>query len=145
MNDIEQKILSLLKDACSIRPSEEFRARSRERILSAAQTPSLFHSIRRELAENLTFGLALGMASIMLLVIFGGFTYWDRLFPGVSPTLSAQDLMREAENLDFKIQLKEAKYLDTSAQQIGALLTEIKEGDADENESVDDLLDKVIF
>ena len=144
MEAFEEKILTVLKEGCSVQPGEEFKERSRATILAAHQTPSMFHTFRRELIEHLTFSMALGMASITLLIIFGGFSYWDTLFPGASPSLSSQELTREAENLDFKIELKEAKYLNTSAQQIGALLNEIDE-DSTQTQTTDDLLDKAVF
>ena len=127
---MEEKIYKILKAGRSINPSEEFKTRSRRLIVTTPQNqPGIFYTIRNELLENFGFGLALGLASLLIFVILGGFSYFKTSFAPENITLIGEELIAEVENLDFQIQLGAAKYFEESAEEIAALLKEIEEAD----------------
>lgn len=122
---MEEQILKILRQGRSIEPSGDFKERSRRLIFLAPQRkPSIFEMARASLLENFSLSLSLTLAAFMIFAIIGGFGYWNS---GEDATaLNGQDIKAEAEKLDFQIQLKEAQYFTQSADEIAALLNEIK-------------------
>lgn len=137
---MEEKISQLLKACRGLEPSGEFRERSRRLLLThKPRRLTVFEIIRQELVENLKFSLALGLGSLLLFIMLGGVSY----FKGANGTvnLDSAELLREVRNIDFQIQLGEARYFSESAEEIAVLLGEIKETD----DQIDEVLDKIIF
>ena len=127
---MEDKLLKILKKAKAIEPEEVFGARSRRLILAARQNqPGFLETVKIGLIENFKFGLALGLATILIIVIFGGFRYFENAAVTEAPAAGGQDLLAEVEKLDFQIQLDEAEYFTESAKEITALLKEIQRGE----------------
>src|SRR3989344_699511 len=136
---MEEKISKLLKICRGIEPSEEFKERSRRLILSAIpRRLSVLEIIKQELRENLKFSLALGLASLLIFIMLGGINWGNK--KQVS-NLESEELLSEIRNIDFQIQLGEAKYFTESAEEIAALLGDIKETD----DQINTVLDQIIF
>lgn len=137
---MEEKISEFLKACRGIEPSGEFKERSRRLILATEpRRLNIFGIIKQELLENLKFSLALGLASVLVFIMFGGVNYWGN--KKQASNLNGEELLSEVRNIDFQIQLGEARYFTESAEEIAALLGEIKETD----DQIDAVLDKIIF
>ena len=137
---MEEQIFKFLRSLRVIEPSVEFKARSRRLIFAHTQKRPILEILRRELAENLKFSLALGLASLLIFIAAGGFDYWEKLSQNTT-ALNSQELISEVKNFDFQIQLGEAKYFDESAGAITALLDQIKDTDNQINAG----LNRIIF
>jgi hypothetical protein len=85
--------------------------------------------------------LAVGAGLLALLIGFGGFLKFGM---ESRTTIARKALEREAAELDFSIQLGEAKYFTEAANDITALLGEIRGVEA-EDPPIDTLLEHVIF
>jgi hypothetical protein len=121
---MDEKMLHILKKGKDINPGKEFKQQSHAIILTTHQKPATpFSIVRKGITENITFGLSLSLASILLLVIFSGF-FWG--FPKNNNLAENQEVFAEAENIDFDIHLREATYFSESAEEMAALLDEIK-------------------
>lgn len=141
---MEEKLVKILKAGRSIEPTQEFRLRSENSILASRQNrTNFFATIKSELLENFKFSLALSLASILILVIFGSFSYWksNSAQETANLNLNGQELLTEIQALDFQIQLGEAQYFNESALEIAALLKEIK---TPVKGAVDELLNQII-
>jgi hypothetical protein len=139
---MEKTILKILKDARAIKPSKDFVERSHRLIIaSSANRPSFLHIVKRELVENTKFGLALTLGTLLVFALFGGAAYFSASLLERAPA-HGEGLIAEAEAVNFQIQLGEARYFNESAEEIAILLREIK---GSNGESVDELLDKLIF
>ena len=139
----EQDFINAIRLCRSIEPSADFTNRSRRSVAALPQKrPTWFEVFRRELTENLKFSFSLAMASFILVAVFGGFAYWRNFIPGGRFTNESRELLSEAEQMNFGIELGEAKYFDESAKEITLLLGEIRDP---KQESVDDLFDQIIF
>lgn len=125
---IEDALKKALKAGRDIQPSEELRGRlSRLVTLSPQNKLGFFETLRFEFAENVSSSAALALASILVAVVVGGFTY---LFGGGTGAIARDSALEaETENLDFQIQLKEVQYLNDSAAEITAYLEEIQNYD----------------
>ena len=140
----EEKLIHILRSARGIEPSEETRHRLHRLILSAPQRPASFVlATRAKIVEYITLGFALGLASLLLITFVSGPPLWQKFLPASN---SSQALRAEIENIDFTIQLKEAKYYNESAQEVATLLGEIdhKHG-TNPDSQVDEMLEKIIF
>ena len=132
----EEELIEILKAARGIMPREEFRANLKAHIFNTPQKPpTLWNSLRHQLGENIKFGAALSLATLMLFVAFGSITHWSTIFQNKGPDFDNQELHAEASKLDFEIQLGEAQYFTESANEIAALLDEIDTASSAKNSS----------
>ncbi|HEY4475747.1 MAG TPA: hypothetical protein VJB92_03455 [Candidatus Paceibacterota bacterium] len=115
---MENEIFKILESARSISPSAEFRERSRRLIFASTRPKNA--SIRESFFGNFKLGLTVAAASFAILAIVGNYFYPKS--KESSLLANSRELLKEVENLDFKIQLGEIRYLDTSAKEIAALL-----------------------
>ncbi|MEK7611896.1 MAG: hypothetical protein AAB407_00960 [Patescibacteria group bacterium] len=140
----EEKLIHILRSASGIEPSEETRHRLHRLILSTPQRPATFAlATKAKLVEYMTLGFALGLASLLLVTFVSGPPLWQKFLPASN---SSQALRAEVENIDFTIQLKEAKYYNESAQEVASLLGEIDhESPTSRDSGVDEMLEKIIF
>ncbi len=124
---IEQKLHNYFKHFTSITPRAEFASRSLARITTTAQMPATSPVWFMRVKESLTTGGALAMASLLLLIVLGGISYVAKQSGQVVATASLGDaaLMREASQLTFNVQLKDAQYFDESASQVARALDRI--------------------
>ncbi len=141
---MEDKLISILKTGRSIEPSRAFQERSR-RALFAIPSPqrtseSFWHIIvRYTTAKNTRLGFALALATILVMMaINNGISRWN-----AAGNSANQELLLEAKNIEFKIQLESANYFADSADEVTALLGEIKK--PPKGQSTDGLLNKVLF
>ncbi len=118
---MDEKLRKIFEEAKAIRPEGNFVARSRSMLFAAPPRPSVWHVIQRGIMEPLTFGATLALASALILILFGGVS---RL--GGPADTANRELLSEAESLDFQIQLSEAQYFTTSADEVAVFLGELK-------------------
>ncbi|MBI4133213.1 hypothetical protein HY478_01215 [Candidatus Uhrbacteria bacterium] len=121
----EQQFQKLMGQYRHIAPRDEFRTWSRRTILATPhRKPTLASFIRQEFVENLKFSFALTLTSVLLLVVFGGVSYWQTLLPNAG----SRDLFSEAEQINqtLDIELREADYFYDSGDDIAAILEEIR-------------------
>jgi len=136
---MEEKISKLLKICRGIEPSGEFKERSRRLILTTRpRRLTVLEIIKQEVLENLKFSLALGLASVLVFIMLGGINRGNR---EQASNIGGAELLSEIRNVDFQIQLGEAEYFAESAEEIAALLGEIKETD----DQINTVLDQIIF
>lgn len=122
---MESNLYKVLKKAHGIAPTHEFKERSKRLILASHQNePSILNRIIIELKENITFSLALTLTTFLLFAIVGGTAYFTNRTGEVAS--NGTELTAEAENLNFGIELGQARYFNESAEEITALLNEIK-------------------
>ena len=127
MKDINKKLEDIFEGAKSIRPEASFVARSKSMLFSAPARTSIWEIIRRGITEPLTFGVTLALASVLLLFLFGGVAPWS------AGDQKNRELLSEAEQLNFQIQLNEAQYYTESADEVAAYLGELKKSDTNPN------------
>lgn len=124
---IEDALKKALKNSKDIQPSDELRDRlSRLVTLSPQNKLGFLETVRYEFAENASFSAALALASILVAVAVGGFTYWSK---GPGAVARNTEFEAETQALDFQIQLGEVQYLNDSAAEITAYLQEIQNYD----------------
>ena len=139
---MEDKLLRILKQGQTIEPRAEFKERSRALIFkSALKQQGILATLANEIRENLKFGVALTLASFLIFAVLGGAIPVRNIFKGDTVALNGDELLKEVENLNFQIQLGEAKYFNESALEIAAILGEIKNSEPE----IDKLLNEVIF
>jgi hypothetical protein len=117
----EEKIIKILKDFSAIKPDEDFVRRSRPLILANSPKPRL--SGFKQVLLGFKTGPVLIAAALLLLIIFGGYTYLNS-----NKTQLAgldDDLLVESANLDFDIHLKEARYFDESIKEVATILEKV--------------------
>ncbi|TSC89558.1 MAG: hypothetical protein G01um10143_48 [Parcubacteria group bacterium Gr01-1014_3] len=117
---MEEKILQLLKSLKILQPEKGFLERSKNLIISAPQKQ--FPGLVRGVLDSLKLSMALSLASLLLFVVIGGFSYLNlqKVSPGAVSLINEAKLRSEASNLDFQIQLGEVKYYLESDEAIGA-------------------------
>lgn len=121
------EILDLLKNLKKIEPDKEYQKRSLEIILSDSHLPVaavLEQSRMAVLWETLKLGSAIVLASLLLLLISGGFSGGNSSQFNVA-SLNSGDLQAEAQAVDIQIRLTNIVYSETfsnrgsTAQSIG--------------------------
>ena len=123
---IEQKLQNYFKRFTTITPRAEFVARSREAVTGFAQLPRLQSNWIMRFKETLTTSGALALASFLLFAILGSISYVTKNTDQVATTAFNNDaLVREATQLSFQVQLKDAEYFDESASQVVQALDRI--------------------
>lgn len=121
---IEQKLQNYFKHFTAIKPSAEFASRSLAQITGTAQLPVAAPTWIMRFKETLTTGGALALTSLLLLIVLGSISYVAKQggrFAATNP-LADDALVREASQLTFNVQLKDAQYFDESASQVARAL-----------------------
>jgi len=121
----EDRLIKILQTLRFIEPAKEFKENSRAIILALPKNkkPSW-----RGMLEGFKLGTAIAFAAILLFLVFGGFSLFIGNFSSKMLTsFDENNLLHEAANVDFKIQIGEAKYFDESAAQVAAVLQELSD------------------
>lgn len=120
---MEQELNKLFAPLKRVRPRADFAAQARIRLMAhGAEAPR--PSFRRGFFEDLAFGGALVLASIILILgaaLYSSFGARAIARRGVD-TVS---VLRESQALDFSIELGEAVYFSESADAVAAVIKEI--------------------
>lgn len=117
---IEQKLQNYFKHFTAITPRSEFLARSRSEVLKQPQL-ALAETWLSRMKESLTTGSALALASLLLFIVLGSISYLATQTTGqvaTAPSFNNDSLAKEAAQLSFQVQLKDAEYFDESASQV---------------------------
>ena len=140
---MEDQIIKILQSARTIKPDAEFERHSRAVILTLPPHRRLSTGI----LESLKFGTAIVFATMLIFILVGGLSYFK--ITNISPTLltsfDEQSLQKEADGLDFSIQLGEVKYFDKSAEQVAKLLEEISQPKNEKDSGNDIILNSTIL
>ncbi len=123
---IEQKLTTYFKRFTAIRPRGEFVAAIRMQVTAQPQLPAAENWLSR-MKESLTTGSALALASLLLLIVLGSISYLSKQGGAIAATgsFNTDTLSREAAQLTFQVQLKDAEYFDESASQVVRALNSI--------------------
>lgn len=140
---MEDKLITLLKTLSLIEPDEASKVRSRSRIV-VAKTPTLSR-VRTGFFESMKLGTAMALASVLLFIIVGGFSYFKltSVATVASSSFDFKTLSAEAANIDLRVQLGEAEYFDDSARQMATVLNDVSETATDEE--INKLLEEIVL
>lgn len=139
---MEEQILKILRAFRGITPDADFTARSRSIVAGAPQRRTI---ARIGFFDSMKLGTAMVLASVLLFVLVGGFSYFQ-LTNTASVAASSFDfemLNAEARKIDIRIQLGEATYFNDSTQQMAAALNDVSETTTDEE--IGALLDEIVL
>jgi hypothetical protein len=128
---MEDKLIQFLKSFKSIQPDAGFTARTRHLLLTSAGVGSAVKSFKKGFFEDVVFGSALVLASVVAIFSLAGFATFSAS-GGVRAdlkNLNETAIRSEAQTIDFSIHLGEAMYFEESAKEVAVLLREIS-GDA---------------
>lgn len=123
----EATLQKLLNPLTGITPSPEFAMRSKAQILMSAQEQTVPARVRVRFFESLTVTGAIGLASVLLLVILGSLSYSNQ--GGSTNSFNSNAIVAEAESANFELHIKEVTYFDESAKQVALALEKIAEAD----------------
>lgn len=125
---MEDQIKKLFSHRGRFKPAGDFQERSRRLILMAQQNKYNLGGVIRQSLFDFKLTLALTMAGLLIIFI-GSYSFFGSNLL-TSRTANGADVKIEYENLNFQIQLKEAKYYTESAKEIAAVLKEIQKPNA---------------
>lgn len=130
---MEEQLFKKIKLLQSVQPRKEFTEQSRRLVLAAPQASPLMGFFTRVI-DTLKYSAALGLATVLLFLFIGGFSYFKitNISPLVLTSFEAQGLEQEVQSLDFRIQLGQAKYFDEATQQV-----------AESEKAIDELLNQI--
>jgi hypothetical protein len=106
-------LIELLKQFKHVEPDRDFSRKSRDIILGSrtsfrANAWTLF-------AQNLEFGVSVALASLLIVMVVGGFSAWSILSPFPISNLDPAGLRAEAEAIDIQIRLTHLDYVGESS------------------------------
>lgn len=101
-------LIELLKQFKHIEPDRDFSRKSRTIILGSR--PSFRASAWMLFAQNLEFGTSVALASLLIIMVVGGFSVWGTFSPFPISNLDPTGLKAEAEAIDMQIQLTRLDY-----------------------------------
>src|SRR5271157_5112618 len=101
-------LLNLLKKLKNIEPDPRYTAESRSRIIGTS--PSGVGGVWRAVLHSIQFGSAVALASVLLILIVGGFSAWQAFSPLKLSSLDPASLRAEAQAVDIQIQLTDIAY-----------------------------------
>ncbi|PIR86758.1 MAG: hypothetical protein COU11_04605 [Candidatus Harrisonbacteria bacterium CG10_big_fil_rev_8_21_14_0_10_49_15] len=135
MNKKFTTVTNLLR---SLEPSREFMVRSKQMILSTAQEPlrRLPFRLPVRLPEGVTIQTAFAFASVILVVLAGGVTYFNTSSGQLAQSFNDDTLMQEVRTASFEIQIAEAQYYDQSATAVALALEKIS-GEQDNEKTIE--------
>lgn len=103
-------------------PDPDFARRSLALILN---TPRSSYSIfSRKFFDLIQFSAALGLATLLMVAVFGGLSMLKTLSPTSLTSLDTDSINKEINNMDISIQLSNARYYDESIDKITMALTD---------------------
>ena len=116
---MENNLFNKIKLLKQIRPEAGFALSSRRIILDTTKKSHYQILFKKQLQQTFILSAAMGMA-VVLLVIVGRISSLplEGLSPELISSLNSKDLTLEQENLNFNIQLAEAKYYKESTTQV---------------------------
>lgn len=119
-----------LRELKSIEPNAAFRDHSRMR---AAQAPQLQKTLWMHARESMSYGLALGLGAILLIVGLGQFSYlhFNNFSPTVIGSLQTKTLVAEEAKTNFALQISDATYFNETAAVIAAALNVVRDTNPD--------------
>lgn len=114
----------------TIKPSGEFHARSRA---LASSSPQFKKTLWMHARESLSYSLALGLGSLLLLVGLGQFSYlhFNNLSPAVIGSLQTKTLVAEETQADFTLQIADASYFNETATMVATALQIVRDANPD--------------
>ncbi len=115
---MEDQVIKTLKSLKSLKPEDGFISRSRRMILASEQNPARFGF---SLFENMKLAAALVLASALLFIALGGLSF----HLASSPELFTDSQHPKAGNVNFQIQIGEAKYNLGNATDVGLNVNEV--------------------
>ncbi len=121
---IETKLEKYLQSINRATLRADFVPQSLARIISMPQEAAR-QTLRERLWESVTTGSALALSSLLLVIVLGGISYLSHRSAGtvaVSGGLSDDQLVREASQFTFQVQIHEAQLFDESAQKVALIL-----------------------
>lgn len=144
-SQMEKYLYGILRPLKNIlKPHPEFIRQSRPIILTYTKTGAF--KILRILGDSIKFAAALSLASLLLLLVLGGMSYFKTNFsPVILTGFNTQKLLGEIDDLDFQIRLTEAQYYSQSTKEVAAAPDEVSQNDESVNKDVDKLLDEIIL
>lgn len=109
---MEDKLNQILKSLKSIAPEEGFVSRSRALLDSASQHGRGWFVFRGPILQSIKLGMAVSLASGLLFIVLGGVSFFNirNLSPVMLSSINKANIQSEADNMDFQVQLGEAKY-----------------------------------
>lgn len=135
--EMEDKIIKLLESLRLIKPDEEFKNRGRDLILNVHGGRRMAE-IKTGVFSSVKFGAALALASVLMFVFIGGLSYFAN-YAFVADGFDAEALTAEAEQIDLKIQLGQARYSESASE-----VARFSEAEKD-REEIDNLLDEIVL
>ncbi len=108
---MEERLIKVLKSLKLVSPDDGFIHRSRQILFASEQKPAPARFVF-SFSESFRLAAALAMASILLFIALGGLSYLHlgNLSPSLLTKAGGENLKSEMENLNFQIQLGQAKY-----------------------------------
>lgn len=119
MNEFNQYIESLKR----IEPDAGFRARTRNLIMASGQRNAI-KEFGRGFWQDIAFGTALVAGSILLMLVGVMYSYVNTNTLA-RKSFNEEDVLKEAQSLEFAIELGEAVYFENSADAVAAALEQI--------------------
>lgn len=131
---MEDKLIQFLQSFRRIQPDAGFQERTRHVLLASAGMNQHVKSFKRGFFEDVAFGSALVLASVVALFSLAGFATFSTSgsVRADLKNLNEGVILSEAQALDFSIHLGEAEYFEESAEEVAVLLREISEDAASE-------------
>ena len=126
MHDPFQKLFETMRN---VEPDAGFVARTRVFLVSAGPARRTAENFRRKFFEDITFGMALVCASVILVLVGVLYSYVGTNAIA-RQAVDTQNVLQESQSLSFDIELGEASYFTDSADAVAAVLNEI-EGNTD--------------
>ncbi|MDD5547801.1 MAG: hypothetical protein PHN74_02830 [Candidatus Pacebacteria bacterium] len=124
-----EKIIEILTKLKLIEPDENFKRRSIAVILNAPQ--STISAVSRSFFDSIKFGAALALASLLLVVVFGGISILKTLAPSALTSLNTDVLDKELKSTDIQITLSEINYYSDSINKVAMVLDETSKNSSD--------------
>jgi hypothetical protein len=105
------ELIELLQKLKTIKPAPHYSRLSRERILNlSGEKKGLFSAAWQLILRSLQFGSALALATILIMLVVGGFAVWKSVSHVELGSLNPSSLRAEAEAIDVQIQLTNIVY-----------------------------------
>jgi len=118
-DDLLQNLKALKR---TLDPDPEFLHRSRDLILTSRQKSPYIFQTRNILSDGLKWSLALGLTSLLLFIIVGGFNPSNKNFLA---SLNEKALLKESGRVTFNIELDEIRYRQQLEKNIAVVIDEI--------------------
>lgn len=121
---MEEQIAKILKQFARIEPSNAYLERSKGTILASAQQVVHEQVIRTHFWSGMRLGVAISFASLMLVALVGGFSYYqNQTVASLTDKALASEAVAAAS--EFNLQISDAGYYTESAARVSMALDEI--------------------